>query len=90
MSLELLNTIIGAILPPFIQLVNQSVKNSNWRYVISVVACLVIGAVITFINGQLDFTNVLVSAGLIFASAQTTYKLFWSNTETGKNLMLGK
>lgn len=90
MNIETLNLIIGAILPPFIQLLNQYVKNSNVRYVISIVTCLGVGSVSTYILGDLNATDMLKSAGVVFASASTTYKLFFDNTEVGLKMMAGK
>lgn len=85
-----LNAIIGAILPPFIQLVNQKVVNSMHRYVIAVLVSLGIGTVTTLISGDLDLGDILVSAGVVISTSQITYRTFWNNTDAAKKLMVGK
>lgn len=89
MTIETLEILIGAVLPPFIQILNQRVGSSSWRYVISIGVCLGIGAVSTVLSGQLIVSDILTTAGIVFASAQTTYRLFFSNTEMGRKLMVG-
>lgn len=86
MNQQGLELILGATLPPFIDFINVRFSNTNVRYLISVVVCILVGVVSTFIMGQLNLTDVLTSAGLVFASAQTTYRLFW--VDKGKKLML--
>jgi hypothetical protein len=84
----MIESLIGFILPPFIDLVNKYIANSNIRFVISLVLCLIVGGVAKAMSGQLDFSNVpaiLTSAGVIFAEAQITYKLYWKDASLRNN-----
>jgi hypothetical protein len=78
MNDQLLLVIVGAILPPFIDLVNRFVKQSHWRFIISLVFSLVVGGVIAFL--QFGWDELLANGGLIFASAQTVYKLWYEKS----------
>jgi hypothetical protein len=78
MSQEFVLLIIGAILPPGIDLINKYVKNDKWRFVISLVVCMVVGAIYSaLING---FQATLADMTLVFASSQVIYKLIYANT----------
>lgn len=79
--------LIGFILPPFIDLINTRIADSRLRYVISMALCLAIGAVIRINELQAgDIGTVLKSAGIIFAEAQTVYKLYWEKSKERKTL----
>lgn len=73
--------LVGLVLPFFIDFINKNIENSKVRYVISLVVCLGVAGVIRFpelTNG--DVGQVLQSAGIIFAEAQTVYKLYWEKS----------
>ena len=70
--------LLGVVLPLFIDLVNSKVDNSKLRYAVSVVACLLVGVGLNFSALSLD--NVLQSGAWVFASSQTVYKAFWSES----------
>lgn len=77
----MLLNLIGLVLPPVIDLVNKFVKDSRLRYVVSLLICILVGAVINFNQLRVgSVTEFLVSAGLVFAEAQTVYKLYWSDS----------
>ena len=61
-----------------IDLVNKYVKNSRWRYVVSVIFSLVAGAVLAFMQYGNDVWN---NAGLIFVSSQSIYKLWYEKSQ---------
>lgn len=84
-----MENLIGFILPPIIDLINKRVPKSNLRYIISLLVCLIIAAVLNV--KELQFGNsesFLVSFGLIFGEAQTVYKLYWSESKARTNLNL--
>lgn len=85
METQAINLIIGAVLPPFIDMLNRYVKNSNVRYLISLVISIAIGAVVSY--QDLDAANVLASAGLVFGAAQSTYNLYWKNSDVRKKIV---
>ncbi len=81
---------IGFVLPPVIDLINKKIANSNVRFGVSLLFCLVVGVVLQLIAGKLSFNDVpavLQSAGLVFATAQTTYKLYWKDASLRENAL---
>ena len=79
MSLQFIELIVGGILPPFIDFVNRKISQSWLRYLISVLACLVIGAIVNYQN--LNPSDVLASGAIIFGSAQSIYRLYWRGSD---------
>lgn len=77
--------VVGAILPPFIDIVNKRVKNSNIRYVISLVACLLVGFLLNY--QSMNIADLLGSGAVIFASAQTVYKTYYAKSDIRKSLL---
>ena len=71
--------VIGAVLPFFIDLINKYVKSGNWKYVISLVISLVVGAVLSY--QDLSLANVLASGAIVFAAAQTVYKTYYGDSQ---------
>jgi len=74
-----LELIVGAVLPPVIDLINKYIKHSRVRYIVSIIVCLLLGVAFNYQN--LDFTNILASGAIIFAAAQTTYKTYWNTSK---------
>lgn len=63
--------LIGIVLPFFIDLVNRKVTNDNVRFIISLVACILVS--VAFKWAELStggVENILQSAGIIFAESQ--------------------
>lgn len=77
MSEEIILAGLGVILPPIIDLVNGKVSNSNWRFVIALVFCLVAGVIMSFLQYG---SNVFENVGLIFLASQTVYKLWYEKS----------
>jgi hypothetical protein len=75
---ETLGLIIGAILPPVIDLMVKYIKNSNIRFIVSLLICLVAGVLISIDN--LTFADILGSGAIVFASAQVIYKTYWKDS----------
>lgn len=78
--------VIGAVLPPVIDFINKKVQSSNWRYIISLIISLVVGAVISFFTGELTGVDILAAGGIVFASAQTVYKTYYADSTVRLNL----
>jgi len=74
-----IEALIGIFLPPVIDLVNTHVADTRIRYIISLLIALAIGFVLSL--GQLTVTDVLGSAAIVFAAAQSAYKLYWEKSE---------
>ena len=78
--------ILGAVLPPVIDLVNKHISSSNMRFLISVLFALVVGGILAYF--EFGAKAVLANAGLIFVSAQTVYKLWYE--QSGIHTRLGR
>ncbi len=79
MNPQALELIIGAVLPPVIDFVNKRIANSTWRYVVSMIVCIVIGGLLNL--DKLSVGDVLGSAALVFGAAQTAYKMYWEKSD---------
>ena len=78
MNNELLLLLVGAVLPPVADLINKHIKDSNMRFLIVVGLSFLIGAVIAFF--QYGWDGLLANAGLIFATSQAVYKLWYEDS----------
>jgi len=78
MNNEVLLLVVGAVLPPVIDLVNKYVPNSNGRFIVSVVFAFVVGAIIAYF--QYGTAEILANAGVIFVAAQAVYKLWYKES----------
>ena len=76
-------SLIGLVLPPFIDFINARITNSKLRFVVSLIVCTAVALVLEFMNGTLkyaDMSEVLTSVALVFTSAQVVYKLYWEKS----------
>jgi high-affinity Fe2+/Pb2+ permease len=83
--------LIGLLLPPFIDIINRRVKDSDVRFVISIVVCVLIGLLLNFVeNGShLGNQNAIATSILtVFGASQLTYKGIWENSKA-RAAMLG-
>lgn len=70
--------LVGFLLPPLIDLLNNYVKNSYARFWISVLVCVLVGTGIEWVTvGTLTFEGVSTQAMLTFGMAQLTYGGLW-------------
>lgn len=76
---EIIEIVVGAVLPPFIDLINKRVANSTIRYIFSLLICLIIGVAASW--QDLNWQDVLTSGALVFASAQTVYKTYYKDSK---------
>lgn len=74
---ETLSLVLGAILPPIIDLLTKKVTNDKVRFGISMAVCVLVGVAINY--QTFDLQNILGSVGLVFASAQVVYRTYWKN-----------
>lgn len=77
--------VLGAIMPLIIDQVNKYVDSSKWRYIISLVFCLGVGVITNYKELRLD--SVLASASVVFASAQTVYKMYWEKSQARSRII---
>ena len=78
---------VGFLFPPAIDLINRYVKNSDLRFWVSIVFCIIIGVLVSWITGNLTPNEVFKQASIFIGQAQIAYKL-WEKTETRKDLDL--
>lgn len=66
---------IGFLLPPFIDLINRKVKDSDAKFWISVAVCSVIGTGLSYINfgGWAPFNDTINTIFVVFGTAQLAY-----------------
>lgn len=79
--------LVGFLLPPLIDVVNVKVKDEKIRFLVSLVICVVVGAILNvdrLAAGSVE--EALRSAGIVFATAQTAYRLYWKKSEVRENL----
>lgn len=81
--------LIGLVMPFFIDYINRNIANSSVRFVISLVSCLIVAALLNLqkLTGG-DVSGVLASAGIIFTEAQAVYKLYWDKSQLRRELNL--
>ena len=78
---------IGFILPPLIDVINRYIKNSDLRFWVSILVCLIIGSGVSLLLGEFTIDNALEQALIYIAQAQISYRL-WSETGARKDLGL--
>lgn len=74
--------IIGAVLPPLLEIINRYVKSTKGKFIVSLLVPLFAGAALTF--QQLSFVDpetALASGAVIFAAAQGVYKLYFRDSK---------
>lgn len=73
--------LIGFLLPPLIDLINNRVSNSYGRFWLSVLVCSLVGAFIEWVMvGMLTFEGVSTQILLTFGMAQLTYGALWKGS----------
>lgn len=70
--------ITGMLMPPIIDVVNRKISSSTLRYIISLVVCILVGVLMNW--GEISLENILQSGAIVFASAQSTHKIYWSGS----------
>lgn len=73
--------ILGAFIPVLIDVLNTRLESAKLKYLVAVSICFLIGFGIEYLNGRLVLENVFASAGIVFATAQSVYNLYWKESE---------
>jgi len=68
--------LLAILLPPFIDLINRKIKNSDLRFWVSVLVCIGIGGVINYIDTSFQFVS--LRAGLDSVSSTIMIVFGWS------------
>lgn len=80
--------LLGFILPPFIDLINQHIIDAKMRFWISIAICLIIATLFN-LNKLTDWKNILLLAGAIITEAQIIHKQFWGDSQTRAKIFPG-
>lgn len=79
--------LIGFLLPPLIDLVNNYIKNSRARFWMSVAVCAIVGTLVEFvITGGLTVEGVSTQTMLTFGMAQLSYGALWKGSQADAEL----
>lgn len=84
---EALQVVLGALLPPVIDLVNNKIADSKVRYLVSIIFCTVLAFLVEQItNDATTLGRLFEGSTTVFLSAQTIYKLYWENSSLRASL----
>jgi uncharacterized membrane protein required for colicin V production len=76
---ELYLVVLGALLPPVIDLVNRFIPNSSLRFIASLVICLTLGSILAFLTSGVE--GILADGTIVFAMSQVVYKLWYEKSQ---------
>jgi hypothetical protein len=85
LSPEALSLIMGAFLPPIIDLINTKIVNSKIRYLVSIIVCILIATSIQLLSIGFNWKELIESASIVFLSAQSIYRLYWKDSSLRNN-----
>ena len=74
---------IGFLLPPFIDLINRKVKNSDAKFWVSVAVSSVLGVGISYVTfgGWAPIAEVINTIFVVFGTAQIAYKSVYEESK---------
>lgn len=75
--------LVGFLLPPLIDMINNKVADSRMRFWVSVLVCMVVGTGIEYVleSGLLTFDGVSEQIMLTFGMAQLSYGALWEDSK---------
>ena len=82
-----LELLVGAVLPFVMEFVIKYVKSTNGKFAVSLLIPLIAGVVLN--ANRLAVSNIdqiLASGAVVFASAQTVYKLYFKDSELQRKI----
>jgi len=85
LSPEALSLIMGAFLPPIIDLINSKIIDSKIKYLVSIIVCVLISVSIQLLSIGFNWGELVENASIIFLSAQSIYKLYWKDSSLRNN-----
>lgn len=83
-----MDNFVGFLLPPLVDVVNNHVRASWLKFVLSVLASLVVAVVLNL--NKLNWfgaEEVLTSAALVFSESQIAYRLYWSESKPRASML---
>lgn len=79
--------LVGFLLPPLIDLINNKISSSYARFWLSVLVCSVVGTFIEWVMvGLMTFEGVSTQILLTFGMAQLTYGALWNGSSADSEL----
>lgn len=75
-------SLIGFLLPPLIDVINNRISNSTARFWISVLICGIVGTFVEYVlTSSLTFEGVSTQILLTFGMAQLTFGGLWKDSQ---------
>jgi hypothetical protein len=74
--------LIGFVMPVIVELVNNRVSNTNWKFIITLVMCLIVAVLLNWSNivaGSVE--DLLGTLTLIFTESQVVFKLYFEKSK---------
>lgn len=81
----MIEVIVGAILPPIIDIVNSHIEKSQHRFYVSIAICVIIGVAMSLT--ELTPSDPIKSALVVLMTAQAIYKKYWEESEVRQELL---
>ena len=85
--MEIVALIEGLLMPYVVSYLAGSNWNRQLKTIFALVASAIAATVTLAIVGELQWDNLAVSAGIVWATAQLKYNLWFSETELQENLL---
>jgi hypothetical protein len=79
-NIQMWSLVVGAGLPPFIAILQQPSWSRAARSVVTVLVCLIAGAVTSYLRGDWTLQAVTTTVLTILVTAMATYQSFWKTT----------
>jgi high-affinity Fe2+/Pb2+ permease len=81
-DLEMWSLLVGAVMPPFVAIIQQPKWPDWFRTVVAVAASILVGFVTTWLvaEGQLWERGMITAILLVLVAALTTYRNVWRTT----------
>ena len=83
---------IGFLLPPFIDLINRKIANSDARFWISAATCSVVGVAISYFTfgGWAPLDDIINTIFVVFGTAQISYKGVYEESKIQTSIRNGE
>jgi hypothetical protein len=82
-ELNFILTMLGQVMPNFVDLINRNIANSKVRFWITFAVCTTIGAVINLgILSFHDLKSIALSGLILWGASQAAYKTYYEGSST--------
>ena len=72
--------LIGLVLPPIIDLINNKIADSKIRYWVSMFICFAVGLLLN-LDKLSNWESLAGNIAIVFTTAQITYNTYWKKSE---------